>query len=269
MTDSREGGALRKADSGADVWARLRQFTPARIGLGRAGCSLPTRALLDFDLAHARARDAVHAAFDGERLAREVREAGFGDAILVSSRARDRMEYLLRPDLGRALDGQSRERLRAGHTGEPILAVVVADGLSAIAPARHAVPLLREMHAGWSMLPGDSPKHVTVVVANRARVALGDEVGEALGADAVVVLIGERPGLSSPDSLGIYLTWAPRVGSTDAERNCISNVRPEGLPYEDAARRLAYLLGEARRLQLSGVGLKDDSGDEKPVGCSR
>lgn len=242
-----------------DPWARLREFTPARIGLGRAGSSLPTRALLEFELAHAQARDAVHASFDTETLTRELRQSGFRDAITVTSQARDRMEYLLRPDLGRALDGQSRERLHAIGAQSRALAVVIADGLSAIAPQRHAVPLLREVRAGWGMLLRDSWETVTVVVANRARVALGDAIGALLGAEAVVVLIGERPGLSSPDSLGVYLTWAPRVGRTDAERNCISNVRPEGLPYREAAKRLVYLLCEARRLQLSGVALKDDS----------
>jgi ethanolamine ammonia-lyase small subunit len=268
IVDARDDGPLRRSDAEDDVRARLRQFTPARIGLGRAGDSLPTRALLDFDLAHARARDAVHAAIDAEAVAREVSESGFGDALIVSSQAGDRMEYLLRPDLGRALDTLSRERLSAGRSSEPALAVVIADGLSAIAPARHALSLLREVRAGWGLLLSDFWKNVTVVVANRARVALGDEIGERLGAEAVVVLIGERPGLSSPDSLGIYLTWAPRVGRSDAERNCISNVRPEGLPYQEAARRLVYLLCEARRLQLSGVALKDDSGEEQRIANS-
>lgn len=239
-------------ERGSDVWARLRRFTPARIGLGRVGGSLPTQALLDFELAHARARDAVHAVFDADLLARDLRDSGFGESLVVASQARDRMEYLLRPDLGRALDEESREQLKDLRKGGCDLTVVIADGLSAVAPARHAVPLLREV------LP-ELRENVTVVVANYGRVALGDEIGEILGAPAVVVLIGERPGLSSPDSLGIYLTWAPRVGRTDAERNCISNVRPEGLAYPEAAKRLVYLLGEARRLQMSGVALKDDS----------
>ncbi|MGB9031552.1 MAG: ethanolamine ammonia-lyase subunit EutC, partial [Acidobacteriaceae bacterium] len=181
--------------------------------------------------------------------------AGLGEAAIVASQARDRMEYLLRPDLGRRLDEESREKLKAPRRDGCELAVVVADGLSAVAPARHAVPLLREVVTAL----GSNWTNVTVVVANRGRVALGDEIGELLGAEAVVVLIGERPGLSSPDSLGVYLTWAPRVGRTDAERNCISNVRPEGLPYREAAKRVVYLLSEARRLKLSGVALKDDS----------
>jgi ethanolamine ammonia-lyase small subunit len=241
--------------AGDDVWERLREFTPARIGLGRVGGSLPTQALLDFELAHARARDAVHAAFDASALAGELRGAGFGEVLVVSSQARDRMEYLLRPDLGRKLDEESREKLRESRGGGCELALVVADGLSAVASARHAAPLLRGVRTAL----GSNWTNVTTVVANQARVALGDEIGELLGAEAVVVLIGERPGLSSPDSLGVYLTWAPRAGRTDAERNCISNVRPEGLAYMEAARRLVYLLGEARRLKLSGVALKDDS----------
>ncbi|HEX4310155.1 MAG TPA: ethanolamine ammonia-lyase subunit EutC [Acidobacteriaceae bacterium] len=247
------------APPATDVWAHLRTFTPARIGLGRVGASLPTRALLDFELAHARARDAVHATFDAETLARRVRESGFGEPAIVSSQARNRMDYLLRPDLGRALDDESHQRLRerSAQISMPTIAVVIADGLSAIAPARHALSLLNELRP--SMASDDHTTNVTVVVANHARVALGDEIGQVLRAQAVVVLIGERPGLSSPDSLGIYLTWAPRVGRSDAERNCISNVRPDGLPCREAAARLAWLLSEARRLQLSGVGLKDDS----------
>lgn len=240
-----------------DAWSRLRDATPARIGLGRVGSSLPTNALLAFDLAHARARDAVHAAFDGTVLALQIEESGFAPPILVTSQARDRMEYLLRPGLGRTLDEESGDLLREHASANPdcSLAIVIADGLSARAPERHAVPLLKEMRDR----SGPGFENVTVVVANRGRVALGDAIGEVLGAETVVVLIGERPGLSSPDSLGAYFTWAPRVGCTDARRNCVSNIRPEGLPYVEAARRLAWLLGEARRLRLSGVGLKDDS----------
>jgi ethanolamine ammonia-lyase small subunit len=235
-----------------DPWARLRHWTPARIGLGRAGSSLPTEPMLAFELAHAQARDAVHAEMDAVSLAQSLHDADLGDPIIVRSQARDRRQYLLRPDLGRALDETGREQLSSIPPAK--LAVVVADGLSAIAPARHALPLLTELRrqrGSW--------ENVAVVVANHARVALGDEIGAVLHANAVVMLIGERPGLSSPDSLGIYLTWAPRIGRTDADRNCISNVRPGGLPYADAAARLAWLLHQAHRLQLSGVGLKDDS----------
>ncbi|HSY03775.1 MAG TPA: ethanolamine ammonia-lyase subunit EutC [Acidobacteriaceae bacterium] len=241
----------------SDVWTQLRRWTPARIGLGRVGGSLPTEALLDFELAHAQARDAVHASFDADALAEKVCATGFGDVAIVRSQARDRMEYLLRPDLGRALDAASQTRLAEMSKSESKLAVVIADGLSALAPERHAIPLLTELHASQGF------ENVTVVIANQARVALGDAIGEILRAPLVLVLIGERPGLSSPDSLGAYLTWAPRVGRTDAERNCISNIRPQGLSYAEAAHRLRYLLDQARRLQLSGIGLKDDS-EESP-----
>lgn len=243
--------------SDGDLWTRLRGWTPARIGLGRSGASLPTQALLDFDLAHARARDAVHAALDTDLLLRGLRDSGFGEPLVVRSQARDRMEYLLRPDLGRTLDAASPELLagRARQSSSCPLAVVIADGLSAAAAQRHAIPLLRAMR----------PEQVNFVVASQARVALGDAIAQMLGADAVIMLIGERPGLSSPDSLGAYLTWAPRIGCTDAERNCISNIRPEGLPYAEAARRLTWLLGEARRLQQSGIALKDDSGSAPPA----
>ncbi len=251
-----------------DGWSRLRQLTPARIGLGRVGGSLPTAALLDFDLAHARARDAVHAAFEAEALVRQLEDAGFPRPLILSSQAPDRTEYLLRPDRGRMLDGESRERLREyAKTVQPHgLAIVIADGLSAAAPARHAVPLLRELQ---SLSPASLPENVTVAVAHRARVALGDVIGEILHVEAVLVLIGERPGLSSPDSMGAYLTWAPRVGLTDADRNCVSNIRPEGLSCAEAARKIAWLLSEARRLQVSGVPLKDDSEDALPLLPSR
>ena len=247
----------------ADPWTALRAFTPARIALGRTGASQPLAAHLAFGVAHARARDAVHAALDADALEAALRAAGF-DAVQVHSRAPDRATYLRRPDLGRRLDEASLGRLRAAAAATPApaprLVFVVADGLSAIAVASHAVPVLvaaRERLAGWRLGP--------VVVARQARVALGDEVGEALGAGAVALLVGERPGLSSPDSLGIYLTWAPRVGRTDAQRNCISNVRPEGLPYEAAATALGRLLEGARRLGATGVALKVDGPPADPA----
>jgi ethanolamine ammonia-lyase small subunit len=239
----------------ADPWTALRAFTPARIALGRTGSSQPTSAQLAFGLAHAQARDAVHAPLDAIGLDAALRDAGFA-TLPAHSRAPDRPTYLRRPDLGRRLDAVSLERLRAqAPVPSPDLVFVVADGLSSIAVMRHAVPLLAEVRSrliGWAIGP--------VVVAEQARVALGDEAGEALGAGAVAVLVGERPGLSSPDSLGIYLTWAPRVGRSDAERNCISNVRPEGLPYARAAATLAGLLDGARRLGATGVRLKDETG---------
>ena len=238
----------------ADAWGDLRRFTLARIALGRAGGSLPTRAVLDFSLAHAQARDAVHTPLDTDSLRDALRDAGFGAALQVHSAASGRAQYLRRPDLGRQLDPASRALLAAQHAHVSDVAFIVADGLSARAAQQHAVPLLVEARRrlpGWRI--------ATLVVAEQARVALGDEIGALLRARAVVMLIGERPGLSSPDSLGVYLTHAPRVGLSDAERNCISNVRPQGLSYGLAAQKLAYLLTGARRLGRSGVELKDDS----------
>lgn len=248
--------------TGADPWHALRRLTAARIALGRAGASQPTQALLEFGLAHARARDAVHAPLDAQALMRALQADGW-ETRQARSAAPDRATYLRRPDLGRRLDDADRAAL-AAHTvrapdadhppATPSLALVVADGLSALAVARHARGVLAELRprlAGWQFTP--------VVAVSQGRVAVGDDVGEALGTDAVAVLIGERPGLSSPDSLGIYLSWAPRRGMHDAQRNCISNVRPEGLPYALAAFKLAWLLDGARRLGATGVGLKDDS----------
>ena len=238
-------------------WSLLRRYTPARIALGRSGVSQPTGPHLDFQLAHAQARDAVHRPFDAESVAKALADAGH-DSIRVHSAAADRSVYLQRPDLGRRLDADSAARLRELRAGEPDLVVVVADGLSALAVERHAVaflsllrPLLDQDAAPWRAGP--------VVVAHQARVALGDEVGALLGARMVLVLIGERPGLSSPDSMGMYLTWAPQPGRTDAERNCISNVRPEGLALPEAAGRAAWLMRAARARALTGVGLKDES----------
>ncbi|WP_119157039.1 ethanolamine ammonia-lyase subunit EutC [Caldimonas tepidiphila] len=250
-----------------DPWQALRRHTPARIALGRAGTSLPTAAQLALQLAHARARDAVHRALDAAALAART-EAGGRPAVRLHSAAADRPTYLQRPDLGRRLDAASRERLQALRAAAPQpprvdLAFALVDGLSALAVERHALPLLeatlarlRADPAPWTLAP--------MAVVEQGRVAVGDEIGEALGADLVVVLIGERPGLSSPDSLGAYLTWAPRPGRSDAERNCISNVRPEGLGCDEAALRLDFLLREARRRRLSGVALKDASGDALP-----
>jgi ethanolamine ammonia-lyase small subunit len=209
-------------------------------------------------LAHARARDAVHQRLDAASLALRLKSLGLGTTVLRSS-APDRATFLQRPDLGRTLDSDSRERLRSAFQGaseRPELCLVVADGLSARAAERQAPPLLAALippltGAGWRI--GSLP------VVEHGRVAIGDEIGALCGASLVAVLIGERPGLSSPDSLGIYVTWAPAVGRRDSDRNCISNVRPEGLPPELAADRLRFLLSEARRRRLTGVGLKDDS----------
>ncbi len=242
----------------ADAWVQLRQFTPARIALGRAGNSLPTRALLQFAQAQAQARDAVNEPSQQGSLLVQLAAEGF-TALGARSGAADRAQYLRRPDLGRRLDATSRERLlqwAAAHRTQPApdIVLVVADGLSPLAGAHPALPLLRALRtrlADGAIGP--------VVVADFARVALGDEIGELLGARQVAVLIGERPGLSAPDSLGAYLTHRPRVGRSDAERNCISNIRPEGLDTAAAAHRLHYLMMGAERLGRSGVDLKDES----------
>jgi ethanolamine ammonia-lyase small subunit len=235
----------------ADPWAALRRHTPARIALGRAGPALPTREVLDFGLAHARARDAVHCALDADRLDRELKAAGYAP-IRVHSKASDETAYLTRPDLGRRLDDTSALRLR----GAVETVVAIEDGLSAIAVQNHAVPLL----AALARLSAERWSRAAIVVALRGRVALADEIGERLKARLVVVMIGERPGLSSPDSLGIYLTHAPRIGRTDAERNCISNIHARGLGYEEAARKLDWLVSAALARGVSGIALKDDSG---------
>ncbi|MDB5674707.1 MAG: ethanolamine ammonia-lyase [Sphingomonas bacterium] len=224
---------------------RLRALTQARVLLGRAGQGLPTRALLDFQLDHARARDAVHAAFEPARVA-----AALGQKVIeVRSQAGDRHEYLRRPDLGRLLHPEDVASLAA--TGDT-LAIIVADGLSATAVHAHAAPLVAALLArlaGWRIAP--------IVLAHQGRVALGDAIGAALGVELAVMLIGERPGLSAPDSLGAYLTWQPRPGRQDSERNCVSNIRPpHGLGYEAAADTIVQLLVAARRLRLTGVSLK-------------
>lgn len=249
--DARDATVIPVAQQqGADPLERLRARTPARVFLGRCGAALPTRALLAFQLAHARARDAVYDEFEPQRVAALLPNH---DVRIVHSRALDRQTYLQRPDLGRRLDDSSAASL---PLGDYQAVFVIADGLSARAVHEHAASTLAATLPkipGWRLGP--------VVVSCRARVALGDEIGERLGAHLAVVLIGERPGLSAPDSLGVYLTWQPRVGRRDSERNCISNIRPPvGLSYEQAAVRIAWLMNTARRLRLSGIALKEESG---------
>jgi ethanolamine ammonia-lyase small subunit len=231
----------------ADPWRDLRRHTAARIALGRSGDALPTRHLLDFQLAHARARDAVHLAFDSDAIAASLPDL---PCVTVRSAAPDRATYLQYPDLGRRLNPDDLPLLRKGYYDAVF---VLADGLSARAVHDHATSLLTatiDLLPGWKIAP--------VVLAHQARVALGDEIAMALGAAMVVMLIGERPGLSAADSLGAYLTFGPRLGLQNADRNCVSNIRPDGLAIPLAARKLAFLMAEARRLKLSGVGLKDD-----------
>ena len=249
MSDDRSPTAI----ATPDPWAALRQRTAARVALGRAGSALPTSALLAFELDHARARDAVHRALDVDALEQDLR-ATTSRIVRLHGAASDRATYLLRPDLGRRLDDASRERLAALPEAPCDVLLVCADGLSALGLQRHAAPLVAAL---WPLLDGLTTG--PVVIAEQSRVALGDEVGEALRARCVVMIIGERPGLTSPDSLGLYLTFAPRVGRHDAQRNCISNVRPEGLAPPAAAARLAWLIRASLRLSISGVALKDDS----------
>ncbi|MDI1238753.1 MAG: ethanolamine ammonia-lyase subunit EutC [Polaromonas sp.] len=238
-----------------EMWAALRPLTAARIGLPRTGASLATPALLDFRLAHARARDAVGAALDSDALKAALAALDL-PALVCRSATNDRRTYLMRPDQGRQLDQASLALLQASASRGG-LAIVLADGLSAQATQSHTLPLLQALlpllvAQGWAVAP--------VVLLHNGRVAAGDKVARALQAEAVLVLIGERPGLSSPDSLGAYITWAPGPGTSDADRNCVSNIRPQGLAPEAAAAKIAWLLDQMRKQQRSGVALKDLTG---------
>ncbi|MFE8147417.1 ethanolamine ammonia-lyase subunit EutC [Brenneria goodwinii] len=239
----------------ANPWETLREYTNARIALGRTGASMPTSELLKFGMAHAQARDAVHQAFDSETLAGQLEQEGL-KTLTLHSAAENRQQYLCRPDLGRRLSASSRELLLS-MSGKPAdLLLVVGDGLSSKAVHRQAVPLIKALRPyisqlGLSLAP--------IVLAHQSRVALGDDIGECLQAKAVAILIGERPGLSSPDSLSVYMTWGPNTRRLESERNCISNIRPEGLDYPLAAFKLAWLLEQSFQRRLSGVQLKDES----------
>jgi ethanolamine ammonia-lyase small subunit len=244
-------------------WDALRQLTAARIGLARAGASLATAPLLDFRLAHGRARDAVHETLDAARLASAL--VGLSDPVVtVASAAVTRPDYLLRPDLGRALAAGAAADL-APHAGHYDVAFVIADGLSARAVQSHAQPVLAgviEKLRAPSSRSSSSPlvwRIAPLVIVRHGRVAIGDAIANALGADCVVVLIGERPGLSAADSMGAYLTFRPQAATTDADRNCIANIRPEGLGYTDAAFKITALLRAMRAAGISGVRLKDDT----------
>jgi ethanolamine ammonia-lyase small subunit len=237
-----------------DPWENLKPLTSARIALGRSGGSLPTRELLDFSLAHARARDAVLSPFDSEALAREIAKLGT-ETFVLSSSAASRDEYLQYPALGRALSDEGRRQLEQRGKAPVDLAIVVSDGLSALAAERQTVPLLAEL---LPLLQRDNWFLAPVTIVRFGRVAIEDEIGEVLHAALALILLGERPGLGSPDSLGAYLVYQPRRGRNDAQRNCVSNIRPAGLPPAAAAATLHYLLTEARRRKLSGVSLKDE-----------
>lgn len=243
-----------------DPWSSWKTLTQARIALGRAGGSLPTSQWLTFNFAHSLARDAVHASLDAELLASELAQLGL-PTVVTTSNARDRFEYLRRPDLGRQLPKEEARRigplLRSDLSTEPQydLVIIVADGLSSPAAQAHSVPLLKGLvpllqAARWKIAP--------IVIARQARVALQDEIGALAKARISLILLGERPGLSSPDSLGAYFIYEPQTGSNDAQRNCISNIRPDGLPIQQATETLYYLLTQSHTRRLSGVQLKDD-----------
>jgi ethanolamine ammonia-lyase small subunit len=238
-----------------DSWHKLRSFTAARIALGRCGVSLPTPEVLRFGVAHAQARDAVHLPFEADALAKRLQGLGW-ETLQVHSQASDRPTYLRRPDLGRRLTESSRQLLLQADVAPSDVLFVIGDGLSSRAVHENAEPFLIEAR---TRLESEGLTLGPVVLAHQARVALGDEIGECLATQLVVVLIGERPGLSSPDSLGLYLTWQPQVGRSDADRNCISNIRPAGLPHAMAAQKMTWLIQRARQIRLSGVNLKDES----------
>ena len=231
------------------AWSQIADLTPARIALGRSGVSLPTREVLAFGLTHAKARDAVHAALDVAALREQLGAAGW-QTLEVTSAAASRAAYLARPDWGRKLDPSSREAIAALPRVRPDLVIVLSDGLSALALQTHAAPLLAALKSKLGDL-----RLAPIVIATQARVALSDEVGELMGARVAASLIGERPGLSTPDSLGAYLTAGPRTGRSDAERNCISNIHGAGLSYEAAATQIAALVRVAHTSGVSGVGL--------------
>ena len=236
------------------LWRDLRSLTAARIGLERSGASVATGPLLQFQLAHARARDAVHEEFDADKLCADLSPFGL-PVLVVDSAVRERGDYLMRPDLGRKLSPDARAVL-APYAGHYDVALVIADGLSARAVQTHAAPVIAAL---LPMLQAEKIRIAPLVIARNARVAIGDAIAQALGAQSVAILIGERPGLSAPDSMGAYLTWQPSPATTDADRNCISNIRPEGIGPADAALKIAHFLRAMRTLRLSGVRLKDNS----------
>ena len=254
MTQDKKTSILSSPSTVQDPWQSLKKFTSARIALGRVGSSLPTKEILNFGMAHAMARDAVHLSLDVDLLESQIQSMGFS-TLKVHSRAPDRASYLLRPDWGRRLDEESILQLEEAAEDSIDLLFVVADGLSSLAVQKHAVPMFNAIKellpVSWKIGP--------LILAKQARVALADDIGERLRARMTILLIGERPGLSSPDSLGLYLTYKPKLPCSDADRNCISNVRPEGLSYEAAAKKLMWLAQESVRLKVSGVALKDES----------
>jgi ethanolamine ammonia-lyase small subunit len=233
----------------------LQEFTSARIAIGRVGTSIPLKQSLEFKLAHAHARDAVYSELDINNLTDVLKQFDL-PVLHLHSRVNDRRQYLQRPDLGRRLNDESFDLLFDHHT-ETDIAIILADGLSATAVNENVVGLLQvlipQLLAAGFKLPAIS-------MVEQGRVAIGDDIGHGLKAKLSLVLIGERPGLSSADSLGAYLTYNPKPGLTDEMRNCISNIRPGGLIYKKAAKKIFYLISEAFKRKLSGVDLKDNAG---------
>ncbi len=245
-------------------WRLLRAFTDARIGLGRTGVSLPTNEMLAFQLAHAQAKDAVHLPLDVKALTSQLTALQpQAELFTLHSQAEDRFTYLQRPDLGKRLNETSRFALMKDSREHEFLydlAIVVVDGLSSKAVQQNAAPFIESLFQDIKNTPALTKiRMAPLCIVEQGRVAIGDEIGELLNAQMVIILIGERPGLSSPDSLGLYLTWQPKVGLNDSQRNCISNIRPAGLIYKNASQKALYLIQESHRLKLSGVNLKDRS----------
>lgn len=238
-----------------DPWFDLRRFTQARIGQGRAGSAIPTSAQLDFQLAHAMARDAVHQTWQVDEFAKALALKGLQPLVLATPISH-RTQYLLRPDLGRCLDQPSRQLLESQMNESIDVTLIVSNGLSSTAVDKHGLGLLNAIVTAYAQY---QLKLGPISLLPNARVAVADEIGSLQNARLAVIIVGERPGLSASDSLGIYLTYAPRIGNTDAERNCLSNIRPPaGLSYETAASKLAYLTVQALQRGISGVALKDD-----------
>jgi ethanolamine ammonia-lyase small subunit len=238
-----------------DVVSPLKEFTAARIGIGRAGVSIPTKQSLEFKLAHAHARDAVYSELDIDGLSDNVQQFNL-PILILHSKAENRAQYLQRPDLGRKLKKSSANQLK-DHAGDFDIAIIIADGLSAAAINENAVALIQQL---IPLLTAAKLKLAPICFVEQGRVAVGDKVGHLLKAKFSIMLIGERPGLSSADSIGAYLTYEPKPGLTDESRNCISNIRPQGLTFKPAAEKIFYLVQEAFRIKLSGVGLKDNQG---------
>jgi ethanolamine ammonia-lyase small subunit len=240
-------------------WEFLKVYTDARISLGRAGSSIPTKELLKFQLAHASARDAVYSKLNTEILQKEI-ELLNKESILLHSSAMDRFIYLKKPDLGRKLDENSIQILKENSILNPDLCIVIGDGLSARSIQENTIPFLREF---FSILDNKYSQS-KILIVEQARVGIVDSIGEIISPQICMILIGERPGLSSPNSMGIYFTYQPKLGRKDSERNCISNIRKEGLGYKEAAKKSNFIIEQALNLKLTGVNLKDTMQISKP-----